>query len=214
MGCWERSRRTRWGGGDLRPRSMHGQTHPTSNVACCPRPPASRLPFLLSPSMSSSKVEAARALSEDEVVRGPLLPPRAHGPAHGGPQSSPPAAASSPAAISSSPSLPSYLCLALPPSAVVTVDTAEGLGLLHAHFSGPRVMGIDAECAEWITTWLAPLVPRLQLRVSRLRPCAPRLQPHVTRLQPTHLQVERRAEAWRVQAAVGAARQRSLRFPA
>ena len=49
---------------------------------------------------------------------------------------------------------PAYLALTLPPSAVHTVDTTEGLRLLLAHFrdscyrectSTPRVMGIDAE---------------------------------------------------------------------
>ena len=42
---------------------------------------------------------------------------------------------------------PAYLPFTLPPSAVHTVDTTEGLGLLLAHFleCSPRVMGIDAE---------------------------------------------------------------------
>ena len=44
---------------------------------------------------------------------------------------------------------PTYLPLTLPASAVLTVDTADALGQLLAHFTGlglpPRVVGIDAE---------------------------------------------------------------------
>ena len=67
-------------------------------------------------------------------------------------RSSRPSAAAPASASASAPApapAPTYLPLTLPASAVLTVDTADALGQLLAHFTGlglpPRVVGIDAE---------------------------------------------------------------------